>query len=410
MRYVKYTTGLLLALTLPAAPVGAQDHESLGDVHEIVAKHVAAKGGRDAWDAIRSLRLSGEFTSFSKVSPFTMYRTRDRKYHMDHMWGDKPVVIGFDGQTPWWDNRFSGIKGARKIIGIDRAVLERDLDFATPLFDLEAAGHTVTLLGLQDLEGQEVIAVELERADESKETWYLDPSSYLEVARDSPGSDFGRPMTQRTFFDNFQEVADVMIPHTTETQWYTRHRIIDAHTIEANVEIDDALFSMPPPFGMEKLQSLAGSWTIAVEVRQNPAVPFSERQSESLIESRFRGGLFEESWTKADGTQVVRTLSFDQFRDRYVVTLIDSNTHAMAVLAGTWNDENALVLDNLVTETPSLLFGSTIYERMRLYDLEQDSFKIEREHSIDGGETWAVMQKLAYTRTSESTGLGEANP
>ncbi|MCH7664846.1 MAG: hypothetical protein IH936_02825 [Acidobacteria bacterium] len=202
----------------------------------------------------------------------------------EHMWGDKSVVIGFDGGTPWWDHRFLGVKGARKIIGADRAVLERDLNFATPLFDLEAEGHKVTLLGLQDLEGQEVIAVELERADQSKETWYLDPSSYLEVARDSPGSDFGRPMTQRTFFDNFQEVAGVMVPHYTETQWYTRHRVIDAHTIEANVEFEDALFSMPPRFGMEKLQSLAG----------------------------------------------------------------------------TWNDENTLVLDNLVTETPSLSFGSTI--------------------------------------------------
>ncbi|MCH7664847.1 MAG: hypothetical protein IH936_02830 [Acidobacteria bacterium] len=47
---------------------------------------------------------------------------------------------------------------------------------------------------------------------------------------------------------------------------------------------------------------------------------------------------------------------------------------------------------------------------MRLYDLEQDSFKIEWENSVDGGETWAVMQKLAYARRSESTRSDEAKP
>ncbi|MCP4204630.1 MAG: DUF1579 domain-containing protein [bacterium] len=403
------TGALLLTLTLAAVPAGAEHHEAAGDVNEIVARHIEAKGGRDAWNAIDSFKLTGEFTAFSKVHPFTVHKTRDRRYHIDHVWGDQSVVIGFDGETPWWDHRFFG-KGARKIDGADRAVLERDLDFATPFFDLEASGHTATLLGKQDLEGQEVIAIELQRADESKETWYLDPSSYLEVARDSPGSDFGQPMTQRTFFDSFQEVAGVMIPHYTETQWYTRHRVIDAQAIEVNVDIDDELFLMPAPFGMEKLQNLAGSWTIAVESRQNPAAPFTEREGDSVIEAHFRGGLFEETWTNPNGTQVMRTLSYDQFRERYLVTLIDSSTNAMDILAGGWNEEGALVLDDLVTETPSLLFGLTIYERMRLYDLERDSFKIERESSIDGGETWAVMQKLAYTRKTDSADSAEGAP
>lgn len=393
---------VFLALTLTAFPVGADHHEPPIKVEELVAKHIEAKGGREAWSKIDSLKLTGDFTSFSKVSPFTLHKTRDRRYHFDHSWGDKPVVAGFDGSVAWWDNRFLG-KGARLIDGADRGVLERDLDFATPFFDLESAGHTVTLLGKQDLEGQSVFAVELQRADESKETWYLDPETYLEIARDSPGSDFGRPMPQRTFFDNFQEVSGAMIPHYSESQWYTRHRVLDVQTIEANVEIQDKVFSMPAPLGMEKLQNLAGSWTTAIEARPSPQAPFAERQGESTIQSRFRGGLFEENWTRPDGTAVLRTLSFDQYRERYLVTLIDSSANTMGILAGGWNDDGALVLDDLVTETPSLAFGLTIYERMRLFDLEPDSFKMERESSIDGGENWAVMQKLVYTRkTGES--------
>ena len=398
-----------LSVGLLTAPLAADHHETALDLDTVIAEHIAAKGGLDAWNEIHSLKLTGEFTAFSKASPFTMIKTRDRNYYLDHVWGDQSVVVGFDGRTAWWDHRFFG-KGARLIEGADRAVLERDLDFATPFFDLEAAGHQATLLGPQTFEGQDVVAIQLERADGSKETWYLDASSYLEAARESPGSDFGQPMPQRTFFDDFREVSGVMIPHSVESQWYTRHRVFAIDSIQANVELDDDLFAMPPPFGMERLQSLAGSWAVSIESRQSPAAPFTERRGASAITSHFRGGMLEERWTEPDKTEAIRTLSFDQFRDRYVATLIASDTNSMDILAGTWNEDGALVLDDLVTETPTLMFGLTIYERMRLFDIEADSFKIERESSIDGGDSWAVMQKLTYTRGGDEAPPEEANP
>ncbi len=398
-------TGAAILLALAVAPAAADQHQPT--VEEAIARHIEAKGGREAWNAIGNLRLTGEFTAFSKVNPFTMVKTRDRRYHMDHMWGDQLVVIGAEGETAWWDNRFFK-KGADKIAGADLAVTERDRDFATPFFDIDALGHKATLLDSLELDGQAVLAIELERADGSKETWYLDPASYLEVARDSPGSDFGRPMTQRTYFDNFAEVAGVMIPHYVETQWYTRHRVVDAHTIEANVEVDEAMFSMPPPFGMEKLQNLAGEWQIAVEARQSPRAEFTEREQESTIENHFRGAMFEESWSTPDGTSALRTLSYDHFREHYVATLIHSGSGVMDILTGSWNEEGALVLDDVTTDTPALMFGMTIYERMKLYDLGVDSFKMERENSTDGGENWAVMQKLSYQRKpAEAVGTSQ---
>lgn len=398
---------LTVALGLASTGVWAEHHETGSTLDEIVAKHIEAKGGRDAWSALESLELTGEFTAFSKTSPFTQRKTSDRRFFMDHIWGDQPVVIGFDGETAWWNNGFFG-EGARFIDGPDRAVLERELDFATPLFDLESAGHTATLLGRQEVDGIPVIAIELQRSDESKETWYLDPETYLEVARDSPASDFGRPMTQRTFFDDFREVEGVMIPHYTETQWYTRHRVVAVDAVRANVAWEDDAFSMPPPLGMEKLQSLAGTWDVARQTRQNPSAEFTESQGQSTIESHFRGAMFEESWTSPSGIQAIRTLSYDKYRDRYLATLIDSNSSVMDILAGGWNDDGALVLDDHVTQTPSLVFGMTIFERMKLFAIEPDSFKIERENSVDDGETWAVMQKLTYTRRVPADPADEA--
>ena len=392
------TTALTLAaVTLAAHPIEAAGTATM-DVNEIVNRHIGAKGGRDAWAAIESLKYTGEFTAFSISNPYTMIKTKDRRYHVDHTWGKKKVVAGTDGGDPWWDNHFFR-KGAQPISGADLAVFERELDFATALFDIEARGHKVQLLETTELDGEPVIAIELQRTDESKETWYLHPETYLEFARDSPASDFGRPMTQRTYFDDFREVAGVMLPHFSETQWYTRDRIVNAEKIEANVDLDDGIFSMPPPFGMENLQNLAGSWTVAAESRRSPNQPWAESERSSTISSHLGGAMFRETYSN-QGTDVLRTVSFDQYRNRYLVTAIHSGDNTLDILAGSWNDDGALELSNVETATPSEQFGRTIHQRMRFLDLTEDSFRIERENSIDGGENWALVQKLVYSRTT----------
>lgn len=43
----------------------------------------------------------------------------------------------------------------------------------------------------------------------------------------------------------------------------------------------------------------------------------------------------------------------------------------------------------------------TLYERLTLFDLNEDSFELEQEMSSDGGETWNVIFKLHYTRAED---------
>ena len=67
-------------LCLAVQPASAAHHEATAE--EVIAKHIEAKGGRDAWNAIDSLKLTGEFTSFSKISPFTNLRGTMQVFRM----------------------------------------------------------------------------------------------------------------------------------------------------------------------------------------------------------------------------------------------------------------------------------------------------------------------------------------
>ena len=378
----------LSAATLPAAAT---------TVDEVIARHIAAKGG-DKWDEIRTMRITGDFTAFSKVGPFTLIRARDKRYRIDHTMNERRVIVGYDGEQPWWDNEWMEAGPQPISDPVELAALERELDFTTPLFDYEERGFTVKLVEERnEIDGFPAIAIELVRDDESVETWFLDPDTHLELARESPGSDFGVPQPSLTFFDDFHEIGGVMIPHYVETQFYARDRMMRVRDVELNVDLDDQAFSMPVATGMESFQSMLGDWTVKVESKQSPRQPeFAESSRESVITASLNGGLIEERFS-TQGAQAVRTLSYDRHREHYVMTQMNDTETYLDIQVGPLVN-GALTVSNVETGTTSMNFRFTLHERSTISGLSKDGFTIQRENSFDGGQNWAVMQKLTYTR------------
>lgn len=394
---------LLAAVACCAAASAAAAAESAPEttVEEVIARHVEAKGG-DAWDDVETMRIRGEFTAFSKSSPFVAHRARDRRYHIDHTMNDRRVVMGYDGELHWWENEF-GSGGPQPIANpVDLAAFERELDFATPLFDYEQRGYKVKLLPERDeIDGFPAIAIELERGDGSVETWFLDPETYLELARESPGSDFGQPRTALTFFDDFRQVEGVVIPHYVESQWYTRSREQRIAEVEINADFDPEVFTLPVATGMETFQDMVGEWSVKVESKQNPRQPeFSESSREAVITASLNGGLIEERYESASGTAAVRTLSYDRYRERYVLTQMNEIQTYLDVQTGQLAD-GVLAVSNVDTDTSFTTFGATVHERSTISPVSEDGFTIERENSMDGGQNWMLMQRLTYTRKGE---------
>jgi hypothetical protein len=383
-----------LSLAVVAIPASALT------VDEVIAKHIEARGGQQAWEKIDSFKVTGQYTAFSKVAPFTMIKKRGDHYHIDHMLGDRKAVIGYDGKQMWWDNHWFQ-EGAQTVEGLDRTVLIRDIDFVTPLFEVEQKGYTVELIGETEYEGIPAVGVKLTRGEDGEETWYLDPETWLEIARTSPGSDFGRPMEQRTFFDDFRDVDGVKFPFFVESQWYTRTRMMEVESVQTNVEIDAAMFAMPAPMGMGPLQPLVGNWKVAVQQRQQPGAPWQDSERTSAIAGKMRGALLEETYQSSQGDEVIRTLSYDRFKKCYRMTQIDERQTQLDVREGEIGEDGVLSVSNLETGTSFETFGQTVHGRLSVKEIAADGFTVEQEFSIDGGESWFVAVKSVYTRSEE---------
>jgi len=362
----------------------------------VIAEHVKARGGEN-WKTVDTMKISGSYTAFSETHPFTVQRKRDRKYQMDVVMVGTQRVIGFDGETAWSKRD----DDPSLVEGLDRKVLMRDVDFATPLFDYDERGFKARMLGEVEFDGMTTIGVELVRPDESIETWYLDPETYLERGLISPGSDYMGETPKTTYFEDFRDVQGVKIPFYVESQWLTRSRMMEIDEVLTNVEIDDATFVMPPPPGMGPLAPLAGTWTVTLAQRRGPDDEWQESERDSTIEPMMRGGLLEERSSMDDGTEVVRTLSYDKFNERYRVTQIDGRRNQMNVQEGVRDDKGRVVVSNVETGTSWSRRGTTYHSRVAIFDVTDDGFKMEYETSTDGGESWFLGAKAIYSRKTE---------
>ncbi len=224
MRGNKILVALGVTAAIVSVPAGAMT------VDEVVAKHVAARGG-DAWNDIETLKITGSYTAFSITEPFTLLRKRDAKFHLDAYFVSARRIVAYDGETAW----NSSEDGPETIDGLDRAVLVRDTDFPTPFFNYKENNYEVKLLGEVELDGVDAIGLELTRPDGHSETWYLDPEPFLEMGRVSPGNDWLGPVEKRTYYDDFREVDGVMVPYYTEAEWYTRNRIMEIDEVVMNL-------------------------------------------------------------------------------------------------------------------------------------------------------------------------------
>ncbi|MCP3964267.1 MAG: DUF1579 domain-containing protein [bacterium] len=409
------TTTLLLALEAPAllvaqAPAGEDDAAAA----EAIERCVAALGGQAAWRAIETLELTGRHTSFSHTRPFVLRRKRPDLYRFDHNETSFPLTVAFDGETAWWHTGqplFSKASWPAEMPRPYLAGTAAEAELEPPFIDPDAKGHRIEWLGESRFEGQlfEELRVTRRADPENVERWFLDLESHMPVLRMSRAAYHGYLTEQITYFEDYREVAGVLIPHRVETELGNDLMIMEVERVKVNLPIDDQVFRRPLPAGMERLAPLAGRWRVAIESLDDPTVhperlaAWERDETVSTIRAHFGGSLLEEEITVTTDRprRASRRWSYDRFSDVFRLVHFDTFTEHLDVLEGRPDDEGRLVLSNRETGTAVRLHQQTLHAREVLHHVQADSFRLDREVSVDGGETWGPEIRFTYTRIAE---------
>src|SRR5687767_954000 len=239
---------LVLALTLvPAMPLPA----AVQSADEIVEKHLAALGGRDALAKLTSRKATGTVVFAAGggefKGPIELYNKAPNKARalikldLSSAGMTDPMVIDqrFDGTSGRTSN---SVQGDTDIAGNQLENMKNNM-FPSSLLNYKANGVKVDLQPKETVDGKEYIVLQMTPKSGSAVKMYLDPATYL-VARTwakitSP--ELGE-FEQIGQVSDYRVVDGIKMPfksvNTTPQQTVT----IVLEKVENNVPIDDAIF------------------------------------------------------------------------------------------------------------------------------------------------------------------------
>ena len=248
-----------LAAKSAARPVSAGDVEdarrALAEAAElsaeqVVERYVTARGGAERWEEIGALRMSGTYSAFSEQSEFTLVRRRGDLYRLEFTVFGAPAIRARDGEGTWGQHALLFPQAGRIDEGPYKTQFERESLFGPLLVGWKAKGIAIERAGSTEVNGRPTLDLAVTLPDGQKETWHLDPVTFLEVAVDSQIYDYTQladPILQRAFYADFREVGGVVIPHRVDLEFNARLETMEVARVEVDPTVDPSVFVAPPP-------------------------------------------------------------------------------------------------------------------------------------------------------------------
>jgi hypothetical protein len=232
----KLSLFLVLLLLPPAA--GAQT------LDEVLARHAAAHGGVEKWRAVNSLIVTGTQVAFSTAAPFVFEWRRPDSFRFEQSMFGQKITYAHDGAATWWIHPLLKVEQPATVPEAQAGLVRRAFEIESPLLDAAAKGNKVELLGKEEIDGQPAIKLKVTRKDGWEETWYLDTSNYLELARFDRTLDLPEPKDRWTYFSDFRTVDGLVIAHRQDQEYFIRHVSLTVEKVQVNPEIAPGRFAM----------------------------------------------------------------------------------------------------------------------------------------------------------------------
>jgi hypothetical protein len=228
---------LLLSLSVLASGfmVSAQSAD------EIVDKHIAAIGGKENWNKVNSMVMEGSLNVMGREVGVKITQVHNKGSRQDI---SVAGMSGYEITTPTGGWVFMPFQGQAKPEPIPADAVKEaldDLDLHGNLVDYKAKGHSVELLGKEDVEGTECYKLKVNRKNSGEQTIFVDPDSYLIVRAITKRKAMGQEMEMTSNLSDYKEVNGVKVPFSVSQQFGT----VVFSSVKINEPVDEKLFAAP---------------------------------------------------------------------------------------------------------------------------------------------------------------------
>jgi hypothetical protein len=235
----------LLAVSLAPLPGSSQT------VDEIVARHIAARGGLDKLKAIQTVRMTRTVANgIGTTLKVVVYKKRPQLLRVEQrpaQAGAPMTPRGINADAVWDMQQGKAVPREAQIAAEAREV---EADFDGILIDWKAKGHTVALEGRESLPGGDAYKLKVTLKSGLGRTIYVDANTYLERRHTGVlNLPNGRQFDVTIDFDNWRDVEGVKFPFDITEERTGKEPVVTLVTytekIEVNVPLGDELFATP---------------------------------------------------------------------------------------------------------------------------------------------------------------------
>lgn len=211
---------------------------------EIISKYSEKVGGLDAFNAVKSAKMTGIASIQGMDLPITIQVINGRAYRIDVEVMGQSVVNSFKDGKGWKINPFGGAETATDVEGAELLEFKTQANLSSSLMDYKARGHQVELLGQENVEGVKTFKLKLTSKDDNKvTTYYIIENENMLLKSVSSREMQGQTVDVETYFSDYKEFGGIKFPMTrTQKIQGQDFQTITLNNIELNAAIDEKVF------------------------------------------------------------------------------------------------------------------------------------------------------------------------
>lgn len=217
--------------------------DDLPKAEDILDRYVEVTGGKAAYDAIKSMVVTGEMRMpMDMKGKMTVHLLHPNKmlFSVD-LAGIGEMRSGSDGETVWSDNMMQGpriLEGAERETALESARFGDDADWRERFKEVKCTG-------VADVGGKQAYEIAIVEKSGSKRTAFYEKESGLLVKQKTIAETPQGTIPTETKFQDYKKVAGVLIPHKTTTTMMSMEMSMVLEKVEVNGEVPESKFELP---------------------------------------------------------------------------------------------------------------------------------------------------------------------
>ncbi|MEM1264199.1 MAG: hypothetical protein AAGH76_17500 [Pseudomonadota bacterium] len=236
---------------LATATLAFAGSAAAADLDEVLACNYETLGGLDDIKAVESARMTGTMTMGPMQAPFKIEFLRPNNIRLEFEIQGMTAVQAYDGETGWAVMPFLGKTTPEEMADDQLKDVQEMAEWDGPLVDWQEKGHSVELIGTEDVEGTEAYALKVVRAGtEDESTYYLDTEYCLPFLTKGTREIQGNEMAISQTIGDYKEVGAIVLAHSMISSIgegpAAAQQAITIETAELNVsDLSAERFAMP---------------------------------------------------------------------------------------------------------------------------------------------------------------------